>query len=353
MLVGEELYKCENCNKEFYAFACHRKGKHKFCSMKCQHEWRTGKNEIVKKKGKYKKCPICGKEFYCYPYEINTKKTCSMDCNYELQRLEGVHQGENCNFWIGGYDSYRGKNWYGQRNKARIRDKNICQICGKTLEEQDNNMIVHHIVPFRFFKNDYRKANDLDNLICVCHNCHAKQESHQWHEVPLEYQYLLKGVKPQLKPPAGNRYTQEEIDFIKENYDKMTYEKLANILNRSKNSVTDKISTLHLYKGNSTVFTEKEIVFIKQNYFNKPKSFFEKEMPHIKYNTIKSFANRLGLKKEIIGLKEEEKNIIKTYYPIHGINYVCKLLPNRDKKQIKAFIDNNKIKKQDNTERSQ
>jgi 5-methylcytosine-specific restriction endonuclease McrA len=298
--MSKEKYVCENCNKEFYEYKSHKRGKHIFCSMSCQHEWRTGKTGLLKKKGTYKECPICGNKFYCYPYEVDKRKTCSKECKYEYERLLGIHQGENCNFWTGGFDNYRGKNWYSQREKARKRDNNTCQVCGKTIDEHDTNMIVHHKVPFRFFQNDYKKANDLDNLVCVCRNCHAKQESHQWSEVPIEYQYLLKGLKPQLKPPAGKRYSKEEIDFIKENYDKMTYEELANIMNRPKNSVSDKILELGLNK--------------RKNY--------------------------TGL------FSDEEKELVKKYYPIMDKNELMKLFPNRTYGSISSFARRNKIKKQ-------
>jgi len=265
--------------------------------MKCQHKWRTGKTDLIKKKGTYKKCPICGNGFYCYPYEVDIKKTCSRECKGEYERIQGIHQGENCNFWTGGYENYRGKNWFGQRKKALERDGNSCQICGKTGDEQEYNMIVHHKVPFRFFQNDYKKANDLDNLICVCHNCHAKQGSHQWHEVPSEYQYLLKGLKPQLKPPAGKRYSKEEVKFIKENYDKMEYNELAKLMGRTSGSLSDKIFELGLRKGRKTVFKKEEAAFILKNYPASGEKFFKENLPHIKYNTIKSFCNRKGILK--------------------------------------------------------
>lgn len=298
--MNKEKFICENCNKEFFEYKSHRKGKHVFCSMSCQHEWRTGKTELINKKGIYKECRICGKNFYCYPYQINNKKTCSMECNYKLQRLEGIHQGENCNFWTGGFDEYRGKNWYAQREKARIRDNNTCQICGKKIDEHDKNMIVHHIVPFRFFKNDYKKANHLDNLICLCHNCHAKQESHQWHEVPSEYQYLLKGIEPQAKPPSGKRYSKEEIEFIKLNYDKMTYEELGKIMNRSKDSVSDKILELGLSKRKNYtgLFSNKEKELVKKYYPIINKNELMKKFPNRTYGSISSFARRNNIKKQ-------------------------------------------------------
>lgn len=291
-------YICENCGKKFRAEESQRKGKHIFCSMKCQHEWRTGKTGLVKQKGVTKKCPVCGKEFYCYPCEVDVRITCSRACKAEYGRMKGVHSGENCNFWRGGYDSYRGKNWYSQRKKALERDNNTCAVCGKTAQEQGYDMIVHHIVPFRFFENDYQKANSLDNLICVCHNCHAKQESHHWHTVPEEYWHLLKGVVPQAKPPAGERYTEEELQFIRENFDKMEYKKLAEIMGRTLNSVADKISNMGLKKGRHTVFTQEEIDFIVENYPTQGPSFFCKNMPDKSYNTIRSYCNRHGIHKK-------------------------------------------------------
>jgi hypothetical protein len=288
---------CENCKVEFYARPQDKRGKHIFCSMKCQHEWRTGKTDLIRKKGIYKECPVCGNGFYCYPYEVDIKKTCSRECKGEYESLLGIHQAENSNFWAGGFDNYRGKNWYNQRNKARDRDNNSCQVCGKTSDEQEYKIIVHHKVPFRFFQNDYKKANDLENLICVCHNCHAIQESHQWHEVPVEYHYLLKGLKPQLKPPAGKRYSKEEMDFIKKNYDKMEYKELALIMGRTQNSLSDKILELGLRKDRYTVFSRVEIKYIINNYPTKGEKFFKEKLPHIKYNTIKSFCNRKGIVK--------------------------------------------------------
>lgn len=256
-------YVCENCGEIFEARSQDKRGKNVFCSRECQHQWRTGRTDTTKKKGVYKICPICGKRFYVYPSEIN-QKTCSRKCKVDLERQQGVHSGENCNFWTGGFEQYRGKNWYKQRKLARKRDHNTCQICGKTVEEQGYNMIVHHLVPFRFFENDYKKANSLENLICLCHACHVKQESHHWQKVPEEYQYLLKGHSPCQKDNIGKRYSQEEIDFIKANYKKMEYEEIAQTLNRPKSSVADKILSLGLYKGHRTVLTAEQIRFIKK-----------------------------------------------------------------------------------------
>ena len=151
---------------------------------------------------------------------------------------------------------------------------------------------------FAFLKMITKKANSLENLICLCHACHVKQESHHWQKVPEEYQYLLKGYSPCQKDNIGKRYSQEEIDFIKANYKKMEYEEIAQTLNRPKSSVADKILSLGLYKGHRTVLTAEQIRFIKENYSSKPKKFFDEKMPDVSYNTIKSYCNRHGIYKD-------------------------------------------------------
>lgn len=52
---------------------------------------------------------------------------------------------------------------------CRLRDKNICQMCGATkANNKGRNMSVHHINPYC---DSY--DNSIDNLICLCQKCHA------------------------------------------------------------------------------------------------------------------------------------------------------------------------------------
>lgn len=290
---------CKNCGKEVWKYQSQIKNsKMIFCSQECQHKWRTGKQSPAEKKGMYKKCPICGNEFYCYPSEVNGKKTCSMSCNYELQKLEGIHTGENCNFWAGGFEHYRGPNWMLQRSRARKRDKNICQICGKTEKDEGKKLTVHHVVPFRFFSNDYKKANDLENLITICSECHGKAESHGWLKVPEKYEYLLKGVIPQEQVVLVRKYSEWEVEYIKENYKELGPRPIAEYLKRPLSSVADKANNLGL-KKNKQFFSDEEIKLIKKHYSTSTKKDFEKLLPNRNYNTIKGYANKLGIVKSI------------------------------------------------------
>ena len=51
--------------------------------------------------------------------------------------------------------------------RIRTRDNYICTECGKTTEENDREMDVHHI-------DENKMNNDLSNLILLCRSCHMK-----------------------------------------------------------------------------------------------------------------------------------------------------------------------------------
>lgn len=66
-----------------------------------------------------------------------------------------------------------GPNWTVQRDRARARDAYRCQVCG--LEESGKAHHVHHKTPFRLF-HSFLEANQLENLITLCPNCHQRVE---------------------------------------------------------------------------------------------------------------------------------------------------------------------------------
>lgn len=102
-------------------------------------------------------------------------------------RPAGFQPGEEHIYWQGGHDQYYGPNWNEQRKKALLRDQSRCQRCGKTPTSGDY-IHVHHRKPRREFRQEYddpewwKRANRLENLITLCHNCHAK-----WEHIPLKF----------------------------------------------------------------------------------------------------------------------------------------------------------------------
>ena len=67
-----------------------------------------------------------------------------------------------------------GPDWRKQRDLARARDGFRCQLCGAP--EADRAHDVHHKTPFRAFSSP-RQANQLENLITLCHACHRRVET--------------------------------------------------------------------------------------------------------------------------------------------------------------------------------
>jgi DEAD/DEAH box helicase domain-containing protein len=74
--------------------------------------------------------------------------------------------------WFSDPNDY-GPNWEKQRNLARMRDQYRCSLCG--IAENTKPHHIHHKIPFRLF-SDPNIANDLNNLVTLCPNCHRLVE---------------------------------------------------------------------------------------------------------------------------------------------------------------------------------
>ncbi len=95
-----------------------------------------------------------------------------------------------------------GPNWEAQRAAARARDAHRCRRC-RAPEREGREHDVHHLTPFRVFgyvpgRNDfYKLANQLDNLITLCPNCHRQAERAQGTRGALGgLAYLLRNLAP-------------------------------------------------------------------------------------------------------------------------------------------------------------
>jgi DEAD/DEAH box helicase domain-containing protein len=75
--------------------------------------------------------------------------------------------------WTNDPNEY-GPEWNTIRDRVRARDQYTCQVCG--LPENGRPHDVHHKTPFRTFAS-IKEANQLDNLITLCRNCHRRAET--------------------------------------------------------------------------------------------------------------------------------------------------------------------------------
>ncbi len=81
-----------------------------------------------------------------------------------------------------------GSNWTKQQRKCLKRDDRQCRVCGKTEEEIGRAPAVHHITPRTEFDNgEWRKMNELSNLISLCHSCHGQLEGKYTNCSPEEF----------------------------------------------------------------------------------------------------------------------------------------------------------------------
>lgn len=196
---------CAYCNKTFTTFPCRiKRGGGKYCSVECHNAAQTLKVKC--------NCDVCGKEIIVKRMRYITNTTgnyCSLECfrTYQKNRYltfeclncknefsvkasrprydrhfccrqchRDYARGENSLLYSGGTSQYRGINWRKQRNDAYDRDGGVCQYCHHSPRKGQRLNAVHHIRPYKEFNGDYVAANDLSNLITLCHQCHPRAE---------------------------------------------------------------------------------------------------------------------------------------------------------------------------------
>lgn len=93
-----------------------------------------------------------------------------------------------------------GPNWQKRRREALDRDAHRCRSCGAS---DQTGLHVHHIRPFREFgyvpgrNENYRQANELDNLMTLCSSCHRRAEAGQHARSALGgLAYVLRNLAP-------------------------------------------------------------------------------------------------------------------------------------------------------------
>jgi hypothetical protein len=183
---------CGICGKTFFVKRhIKQQGRGIYCSMKCMSSDMSGENnpmyskchtvetkekirqsKIGKQLGKNnpswkgglieKVCEICGETFLVKRSHAG-QRTCSPKCGAKIKSGEN-----NCN-WQGGISNIPYPFEFNDELKQRIRtrDRNVCQLCKRTMEENGRELPVHHI--------DYDKQHCNDeNLITLCNSCNAK-----------------------------------------------------------------------------------------------------------------------------------------------------------------------------------
>lgn len=172
---------CDWCGKEFTSWK-YRNGR--FCSHQCTSEFATTqspKGIAVRRPENYVTihCEQCSNEYIIHKTLTQNgrqSRFCSAKCR-DTHNSERMRGNGNPNYIGGTQFPDRGENWSAQRKKAFKRDGGTCQICKRKQKPKEQRVIhVHHIIPYKAFEGDYKRANRLSNLITLCRKCHSKVE---------------------------------------------------------------------------------------------------------------------------------------------------------------------------------
>lgn len=183
--------KCSECGKKFERRIdqINRYGLRNFCSRECvsKHQSRERKGKTIEKarKGTYKNCKRCGKEFYVRRSTLKkgAGKFCSKDCQMKWQRERGIvpkgfissvnNAGRNNGMYkhgkrIGGHISKKEV-----RQKVIERDGYWCLLCGKP----GPGLHLHRVV-----YGSHGGKYEVDNcvLLCAIHHDQVHSSKKTW-----------------------------------------------------------------------------------------------------------------------------------------------------------------------------
>lgn len=174
----KETRVCLWCGKEFTAWVYRPT---QYCSRLCSsHSGAGHPHPTAQRPESYITviCEVCSKPFTAHKRFFtreghNPPQYCSKECRYTAHSIET--RGEGNPNWRGGTTIHLidyGPNWGRQKRRTKARDHHTCQACGY-ISGGDRFLDVHHIKPCHTFNGDWRMANRLINLICLCRPCHA------------------------------------------------------------------------------------------------------------------------------------------------------------------------------------
>lgn len=145
--------------------------------------------------------------------------------------------------WLSDANDY-GKDWKMISESVRRRDNYRCQSCGRS---DDGTLLhVHHKIPFKCFTST-EKANELDNLITLCPNCHRLAElSIRMRSALSGLKYLMANLAPLLvlsEPTDLGSYADPNAKFANMNPVILIYDSIPAGIGLS-SSLNDRIQEL-------------------------------------------------------------------------------------------------------------
>lgn len=134
------------------------------------------------------------------------------------------------------------------------------------------------------------------------------------------------------------KYTEDDIDFLKDHYASSDWDLIFSRFphfNNSKQSLYTKMSKLNITTGKYHFWSDEELAILKENYYTKSLGDLEKIMnfQHNQESIRRKAFKYFGYSKDNSWTKEEYK-IIQDYYSNISLDDICKMIPNRTRKSI-------------------
>jgi hypothetical protein len=107
-------------------------------------------------------------------------------------------------------------------------------------------------------------------------------------------------------------YTQEELEYIKENYNTMTAQELAIKLNKSVGSINNATRKMKLIKQEHKPWTDNEIEYLKNNYLEKTSEYIGKHLNR-SVHSVNAERDKLGLIRNEAWSQQEVDYVINNF----------------------------------------
>lgn len=248
--MGKHKHICKRCGKDFEDYF----ETTKFCSRDCFDQYR-------KENSKYKNiiCPICGTEF---KQERKNHMFCSVAC-----RIKATENKVDC----------------------------ICEHCGKPftrkLSEVDKNK--HHYCSVECKKKDMYWSEEDTQILKDNFGILSYKEMENIFSVPKTVEAIKRrAIYIGLTSPQF--WTEEEVDILIHNYPYRPFKEVMALLpNRTQSSILGqaRVQNIKSYYYSSRIYSDEENEYLKNNYLEKD----NEELAYVLNRTVSGIAQRLLL----------------------------------------------------------
>ena len=293
-------YNCDYCGKEIIIKNCEYQAlksgqrKKKYCSKECADKGAFTSKLI--------KCRNCGKEFYRNPSTIVEHNYCSQKCYTEYKLKNSKLNRRICPICNKEFETYHPNQIYCSKECASISNRNritcICENCGKVFERIASEVIKNekHFCCKQCAKDYFGWTKDdiefLKNNYGVISSSEISKRINYRHK---EREIRRKAAEIGLS--ICSFWTEEEEKILKENYSKIPMNEVRKLLpDRTLPAIMGKVKSLGLisYFNISRMYTDEDNQYLRDNYLIKTNEEMAKHLNR-SVNAIQQRLRIMGL----------------------------------------------------------